>query len=76
MSLERKEICGLLIFRKTTTKISIESKMTTSISSEKNVFIQEGRSLVEQRSGLNLMINVMSQNAEKGKRSLLDPNIF
>ena len=49
--------------------------MTTSFQSGRNIFIQEGQSPAEQRFGLNLMINVMSQNTDKEKRSKLDPNV-
>ncbi len=53
--------------------------MTTSFQSGKNIFIQEGQSPTEQRFGLNLMINVlvnvMSQNTDKEKRSKRDPNV-
>jgi hypothetical protein len=57
-------------------QVSIEeNKMTTSFQSGKNIFIHEGQSLAEQRIALNLMINVMSQNTDKEKRSKLDPNV-
>jgi hypothetical protein len=49
--------------------------MTTSFQSGKNIFIQEGQSPAEQRFGLNLMINVMSQNTNKEKRSKFDRNV-
>ncbi len=49
--------------------------MTISFQSGKNTFIQEGQSPAEQRFGLNLMINVMSQNTDKEKRSKFDPNV-
>jgi hypothetical protein len=50
--------------------------MTASIPSGKNVFLQEGQSPAEQRSGLNSMINVMSPTTDKEKQSLLDPNVY
>ncbi len=43
--------------------------MTTMFRSGKNIYIQEGQSPAEQWFGLNLMINVMSQNTK------LDPNV-
>ncbi len=42
-----------------------KTKRTTSFQSGKNIYIQEGQSPAEQRFGLNLMINVMSQNTDK-----------
>jgi hypothetical protein len=45
--------------------------MTISFQSGKNKFIQEGQSPAEQRVGLNLMINVTSQNADKEKTEFL-----
>jgi hypothetical protein len=49
--------------------------MTTSFRFGNNILIQEGQSPAEQRFGLILMINVMSQNTDKEKRSKLDPNV-
>ncbi len=49
--------------------------MTTSFQSGNNIFIREGQSPAEQGVGLNLTINVMSQNTDNEKRSNLDPNV-
>ena len=49
--------------------------MTTLFQSGRNIHIHEGQSPAERRFGLNLMINVTSQNTDKEKRSKLDLNV-
>ncbi len=49
--------------------------MTTSFQTGKNILLQEGQSPAEQRVGLNLKINAMSQNTYNEKWSKLDPNV-
>ena len=48
--------------------------MTASFNLE-IIYLSKKVNPAEQRFGLNLMINVMSQNTDKEKRSKLDPNV-
>jgi hypothetical protein len=49
--------------------------MMTTFLSGKIYLSKKGQRSAEQSFGLNLMINVMSQNTDKEKRSKLDPNV-